>query len=295
MKNKTLKYSLSVFLLFIANIGLFAQAETPTSSVPTIWIWVLNNIIFLIGMATIVGAIFAIYRFAIVLLELDRLRTMRELGIEQPKAVSKVAKESLWQRLNKKAWKLTPIEKERDILLDHNYDGIRELDNHLPPWWVAMFYGCIVIGIAYYSYYHVFDYGLSSAEEYQQEIAQGELAVQRYLAMQPSSVNASNVAVLTDADALAKGKETFLKRCVACHGAFGEGTIGPNLTDEYWIHGGDIKDLFTTIKYGVVSKGMQAWQDQLSPEEIQMVSSYILSLQGTNPPNGKKAEGEKMK
>lgn len=295
MKKNILKYSLSFLLLFLGNVLLFSQPElsanaTNSSSNALQWIW--SNIVFLMGIAVIIGAVVAFFRVSMVLVEVERLHVMRDAGILTPEAISTMPKESFWERLNKKAWRLKPMSEEKDIMLDHDYDGIHELDNHLPPWWIALFYAGIFAGVGYYGYFHLFNYGLSSAEEYQQEMVEGQLAVEKYLANQKNRVDESNVIVLAEAAALGAGKKIFTSNCVACHGALGEGTIGPNLTDEYWLHGGDIKEVFATIKYGVSGKGMQAWNDLLSPVEMQQVASYILSLKDSNPPNGKAPEGE---
>ncbi len=276
MKKNSLKYSLSFLLILVGNVMVFSQSELPvdaanTSSDTLQWIW--SNIVFLLGIIVLIGGVAAFFRVSMVLVEVERLHVMRDAGLLTAETISTTPKESFWSRLNKRAWKLKPIEEEKNIMLDHDYDGIHELDNHLPPWWVALFYGCIVVGVAYFCYYHVFDYGLSSREEYAQEMIDGQLAVDKFLASQKNRVDESNVTFLTEVPALEEGKKIFTTSCVACHGTLGEGTIGPNLTDEYWLHGGDIKEVFATIKYGVSGKGMQAWQDQLRPLEMQKVAS----------------------
>lgn len=191
---------------------------------------------------------------------------------------------------------LRPMEEEKDLLMDHEYDGIMELDNKLPPWWLYMFYFTIVFGVFYVGYYHFSD-GLSQEEEYLAEMALAEEQKAVFLASAANNVDESNAEVLTDATALANGKERFETLCVACHGATGGSTqtppgVGPNLTDEYWLHGGGVKNIFKTIKYGVPAKGMISWEAQLSPRQIQEVASYIISLEGSNPPNAKDPQGE---
>lgn len=187
----------------------------------------------------------------------------------------------------------TPIEKEEDILLDHDYDGIQELDNKLPPWWVYLFFITIIIAAVYLVRYHVVG-DWSSSQEWEEEMAAAQVKIDAYMAEQGDILDENSVFLVDNAEALAEGKEIFNTNCAACHKTDGGGLIGPNLTDEYWIHGGDIKDLFTTIKYGIPEKGMISWKTQLKPEQMQAVASYILvELQGTNPPDAKAAEGEK--
>lgn len=186
--------------------------------------------------------------------------------------------------------KAVPIERENEIMFDHEYDGIRELDNQLPPWWVYMFYATIIFGFVYMWYYHINQDGNVQANEYKQEIVDAEVLMKQM----SEKVNENTATILTDAARISKGAELFQQNCKACHGAKGEGTVGPNLTDDYWLHGADIKQIFKTIKYGVPQKGMIAWQAQLSPSQIQEVASYIVTLRGTNPPNPKDPQGEKI-
>ncbi len=187
------------------------------------------------------------------------------------------------------------IEEEEKITLDHEYDGIHELDNDLPPWWTALFYATIAFGVVYLIHYHVLRTGPLSAEEYEIAMEKAEEARLERLASAGEQLNAKTVSMQTDAASLASGKDIYLTNCQTCHGPEGQGLAGagPNFTDEYWIHGGAIGDLFTTIRYGVPTKGMIAWKDQLKPEQIEDVASYILSLQGTNPPNALPPQGER--
>lgn len=184
-------------------------------------------------------------------------------------------------------------EKEKDILMHHEYDGIRELDNVLPPWWLWLFYGTIIWGAVYVVNVHLTKVWPDQDTEYLLEMAQADEDIKAYLALQAAAVDENTVVALTDAAALADGRSTFQEFCKACHGGAGEGNaVGPNLTDAYWLHGGSINDVFRTIKYGVVEKGMQSWKTDLNPQQMQNVASYILSLQGSNPPNAKEAQGE---
>ena len=184
------------------------------------------------------------------------------------------------------------LQEEDDIMLDHNFDGIKELDNKIPPWWNALFYGAIIFAFIYMINYHIIGDGNVQINEYKQEVQVASARLEM-LSKSGAMISEETVTVLTDVGALAAGKKTFNKNCTACHGVNGQGLVGPNFTDEYWIHGGSIKNLFHTISEGVPAKGMISWKSQLSPNQIQEVASYVLSLKGTNPPNQKAAEGEK--
>lgn len=203
-------------------------------------------------------------------------------------------KESAWfKNLMHKLTKTEPIEKEGDLLMDHDYDGIKELDNNLPPWWVYLFYICIVFGVAYVFYFDVFG-GDNQEMELKKEMAQAKIEVEEYLKTAPDLMDEKTVVLLTDEPSLAAGKEIFMTNCAACHRADGGGQIGPNLTDNKWILGGGIKEIFHTITNGGRDgKGMVSWKTNgMKPKEIQKVASYILSLQGSNPKDAKEAEGE---
>ena len=186
-----------------------------------------------------------------------------------------------------------PIEREVDIMLDHNYDGIKELDNNLPPWWKYMFYATIVFAVVYLIRFHVTGDGQLQTAEYLAEMEEAAADKETMMANATDLITEDNVTYLIAAADLAKGEAIYQGNCATCHGQLGEGGAGPNLTDEYWIHGGGIKNTFNTIKYGVPAKGMIAWQSQFSPSQMQKVASYVLSLQGTNPANGKAPQGEK--
>jgi cytochrome c oxidase cbb3-type subunit 3 len=186
------------------------------------------------------------------------------------------------------------VEQEKDVLMHHEYDGIRELDNALPPWWLWLFYGTIIWSVVYLVNVHVTGVWPHQKAEYEMEMAQAKADVDAYVARLGESVDESNVKLLTDASAIGTGKGLFEANCVACHGAAAEGKsgLGPNLTDTHWIHGGGIKNVFTTIKYGVPAKGMISWKTQMKSSELQAVASYVLSLQGTNPAGAQPPQGD---
>ena len=186
----------------------------------------------------------------------------------------------------------TPIEDEAEIILDHNYDGIKELDNNLPPWWIYGFYASIVFAAVYLLRYHVFS-GPSQIDELETELADARIAIEAYKKTAKNLVDINTVTELTEAADLSAGKTIFETNCVACHMADGGGGIGPNLTDPNWILGGDIKSIFKTVSEGGRSgKGMIAWKQQLKPLEMAQVSSYVLTFEGTTPANPKVPEGD---
>jgi len=184
------------------------------------------------------------------------------------------------------------IEEEDSIMLDHDYDGIKELDNNLPPWWKYGFYLTIVVAIVYLINYHVIGTGDLQGKEYEKEIAQAKLEVDEFMKTSANNVDENTVKLLTEATDIATGKDLYILNCVACHGKGGEGTVGPNLTDDYWLHGASIQDLFKTLKYGWVEKGMKAWKEDLSPMQMAQIASFIKTLKGTNPPNPKAPQGD---
>lgn len=214
------------------------------------------------------------------------------IEISDDKKIVLEPKETFVQRVMHQLTDAVPVEREEEVMTNHEYDGIYELDNNLPPWWKAMFYITIVFGVVYLLNFHVFDTGDLQDEEYEKEIAAAQAEIDAYLATQGNSVDETNVTLVADDSRLASGQELYVQKCSPCHGQEGGGGVGPNLTDQYWIHGGDIKDIYRTIKYGVPAKGMIPWESQLTPTQMQDISSFIITLEGTNPPNPKEPEGE---
>ena len=187
-----------------------------------------------------------------------------------------------------------PIEEERDILMDHEYDGIRELDNRLPPWWLYMFYATIVFAVIYVFHFHVFKTGDLQITAYNKEMKQAEAEVQEYLKKMALDVDENTVVLLMDDVSLSEGKALYETNCVICHGDKGQGGNGANLSDNHWIYGNRINDIFRTIKYGG-QNGMKAWKDNFNPVEIQKIASYVaISLDQMVTPEmgGKIPEGD---
>lgn len=188
--------------------------------------------------------------------------------------------------------------KDRDELLDHSYDGIREYNNPLPRWWLWLFYATIVFAASYIPW-NWLGFGLTGSQQLEQEIAAAKRAAPPATATQPpapapgggsSMPAAAGVPVSTTASVEA-GKAIFATNCVPCHGPQGQGVIGPNLTDDYWLHGNTLPDITNTVTNGVPDKGMIAWKTQLSSEKIHQVVTFVMSLHGTNPPNPKPPQG----
>ncbi|MCP9766815.1 cytochrome oxidase subunit III [Lacihabitans sp. LS3-19] len=227
----------------------------------------------------------------IVVMNIFMLLKKLKLGANGTTAEAEALNEgSFWKSLTN----AVPIAKEDTVMLDHNYDGIRELDNHLPPWWLGLLYGSIVFAVVYLLNYHVWHWSPSQQEEYTIAMDEGKKEVEAYQAKLGESIDEKSVQLVSDAKTLENGKTIFVEKCVACHGANGEGGVGPNLTDEYWIHGGTINDIFGVIKNGVPEKGMISWKATLKPAQIQEVSNYIVTLKGTNPENQKAPQGQKV-
>lgn len=220
-------------------------------------------------------------------------QTLSEEGKEKYLASKNKKLEWKWAKdLYQRLTKTKSIEREGEIIMDHNYDGIRELDNVLPPWWVYLFYGTIIFGVIYLVRFHVVG-EYTQAEEYDQEVAAAKIEIEEYKKNAKGLVDASTVELLTDASDLGAGEKIFTTNCVVCHMADGGGGIGPNLTDDHWILGGGIKNVFNTISEGGRDgKGMVAWKQSFKPAEIAQVASYVISLGGTTPANPKAPEGD---
>lgn len=218
------------------------------------------------------------------------IRTVVRLLSNKPetkKVAEAIVRRSFWERFHNMA----AAEKEEEITLDHDYDGIRELDNNLPAWWKYGFYVTIVVAFVYMYYYHFGGGGQSSLQEYAAEVQKGEEEKEAYLAKSSSNVDEHSVKLL-DAAGIAAGQVTFQNMCAACHAKDGGGGVGPNLTDEYWLHGGSISDVFKSIKYGWPDKGMKSWKDDFSPKQMAELASYIKSIKGSTPASPKEKQGE---
>lgn len=277
----SLRRMLLLFPFLFSSPGLFAQGQSGISN-QMLLLYTLTAFVFLV-LITVVIITFYVIRVINMLTESSARQQAEKAGI--PYAPS----QSWWQILMHKLTRSTPVEQEADILLDHSYDGIRELDNYLPPWWKWLFYGTVVWAVIYLIVYHVAGLLPLSNEEYMAEVEE----VQKIRASQEIvQIDENTLEFTAEADLINKGKEVFISNCASCHRNDGGGSVGPNLTDEYWLHGGSVRNIYATIKNGVPEKGMISWAPILKPEEIRDAAFYIMSIQGTNPPGSKAPQGE---
>ncbi|MDI3320757.1 cbb3-type cytochrome c oxidase N-terminal domain-containing protein [Pinibacter soli] len=293
-KNIVPKNSTAIYvILFLVAGGLSvssAHAETTEVSAThaASTIAGLSPVAFYLMIGVIIAellVIFALIYNLKVLLGLEKNRIEKEQLLEAQGANSL----SWWERFNG----FKHASEEGAIVLDHDYDGIRELDNKLPRWWVWLFYLTIFGGVIYMYRFHIGKTAPLSGEEYAMEVKQAAIEQEEYLKKSANRIDETNAKLLTAESDLAAGKAVFATVCKNCHGEKGEGAFAPNLTDDYWLHGGDIKSVFKTIKYGVDGKGMNSWKDTYSPLQMEQIASYIKSLHGTNPPNAKPPQGDK--
>jgi cytochrome c oxidase cbb3-type subunit 3 len=189
------------------------------------------------------------------------------------------------------AWAyVVPQSAEKAIQMDEDFDGITELDNRIPPWFNYLFGATVIFAVIYLINYHVLQTSPLPQAEFSEELASADL-MRRVRVASEGEINEDKLVAFKDDVSIKEGMEKFKKNCVSCHGNEGGGVVGPNLTDQYWIRGGGVKNIFATIKNGVPAKGMISWKLVFTPKEIQKIASYILTLQGTNPPGGKPQEG----
>jgi cytochrome c oxidase cbb3-type subunit 3 len=209
-------------------------------------------------------------------------------GKDKKAVENKPVTNAWWDKFNKSV----KIENEKDVQLDHDYDGIKELDNALPPWWLYGFYLTVLFAGIYLYRYHVSKSAPLQVQELSNEFVNAKLEADEYAKTHPKKVDENTIEYAANADLIAAGKTLFGQKCVACHGPEGQGLQGPNLTDDHWKHGGSIKDIFKTIKNGVPNMGMIAWGQELTPNQIETLANYIKSIKGSKPANPKAPEGD---
>lgn len=237
--------------------------------------------------------VFGIELVVILFLAFSISRMYTELVPQKVKPNASYSKfAAMWTQMDSKLFtRAVAVEKEADILLDHDYDGIKELDNSLPPWWKYGFYITIIVAFIYLLNFHVLGIGLNPEQEYNAEMEKARIEKEIYEANNKDKIDENNVP-MANADGIKAGQLLYEANCVACHLKDGGGIVGPNLTDDYWIHKGSLNDIYNTIKVGYPDKGMQPWASVFSPKEMSFLSSYIKSLKGTKPPVSKEAQGE---
>lgn len=271
--------SLMLFIAFMtASFGGFANAEVPAPEK----MWIMTIPVDLIVLAVIIF-IELVILFVLIKVQMDLIAVPKLKKVESKK----------WANFFTKINNTVPIEEESSIDLNHDYDGIRELDNNIPKWWLYSFYGTIIIGVIYMYRMFVSETLPDQITELHQANIVAEMKIKEYLSDAANNVDEHSVVML-DESGIQQGMQVYATLgCGTCHGAQGEGNdVGPNLTDDYWLHNGSIKDVFYSIKYGWPEKGMKSWKDDMSPVQIAQVASYIKSLKGSNPPNAKGPQGE---
>lgn len=280
-----------LFLLLTPASSLFAQDAAPTATVATdtsiggvtsFAFYVMASVIFL-ELIVILALLLNIK--LLIKKEREHLVNLSEEEIKEVKRT----RLTWWDRFNK----MRPISQDAEIDMGHEYDGIRELNNRLPPWWIYGFYITIIFAAVYLWRFHISHSAPSSEQEYVRSVEQAELKIAAYLKTKGETVDENTVTLLTDPADLAEGKIVFIKSCASCHKENGAGEVGPNLTDDYWLHGNDMKSIFKTVKYGI--NAMPQWQNAYSNKQIAQVASYIKSLHGSNPSNPKAPQGVEMK
>jgi cytochrome c oxidase cbb3-type subunit III len=227
-----------------------------------------------------------------VLIIISLLYTLRVLvGIKRKKKVVAPGKPVVhwFEKINRT--KTLDVDSEMEEDMGHDYDGIRELNNPTPPWWRWSFYCSIVFAVVYLWRFQIAHSAPSQLEELAIAEADAAAAKEEYLKNAANNIDENTVTLLTGSDDIAGGQKLFSTSCAPCHGAQGQGVVGPNLTDDYWLHGGQVKAVFTTIKYGVPEKGMKSWKDDFSPKQLAQLTSYIKSIRGSNPPAPKEPQG----
>lgn len=280
---------LSVLAICLLSTPLFAQDAAATAAAPA----AANSTIGGLSSTSFYALITVIFIELVILLGL--LYNLKQLLAKEAAASLAAGEEPKpsfsWSKWWDKINSLRPIHEEANIDLGHDYDGIRELDNRLPPWWLYGFYLCVIFAGIYLYRYHVAHTAPLPTEELQIAMNAAEAQKEEYLKKAANKVDENSVTYLSDGASLDAGKKIFTTICAACHLADGGGSVGPNLTDEYWLHGGSIKDIFKTIKYGWPDKGMKSWKDDYSPVQIAQIASYVKSLQGTKPAKAKEPQG----
>lgn len=299
MKTNYMKRLSYLLFLLLPALPAFAQEQAASGAAPA----PASNENILMNIVIVVFIVAALVMLVVSLVLLNTFKVLsKELlnpTVFEAKQLEKPLEYNEWaaQKGSKpgilsKVLGLKPISEEKDLMLDHEFDGIAELDNPTPAWFMWLFYATIIFAGAYLLNYHVFKWGKLQDEEYVAEVSEAKAAKEAYLAKAANLIDENSVKENLDGAVVSAGQAIFSSNCVACHGDKGQGIVGPNLTDKFWLHGGKINNIFKTIKYGVPEKGMISWEKTLTPKQISDVANYILSLKGTNPPGAKAPQGD---
>ncbi len=286
-----LKYVLSTLILALPGFTFSQEAVSEKSFFEQYQI----EIILALAVVVAIVAVIAMYTLLVALNVVLKLKRV-EMGIEEEEKKLISVKEGeegvgfwrrFWNRLNDSV----PVSREVEVATDHEYDGIRELDNRLPPWWLYGFYISIAFAVIYMFRFYFLDMPRQD-DEFQADMLQAKQEVKAYLASLDNLIDENSVTLSTETVDLNAGKAIYEQNCSVCHAADGGGGVGPNFTDKYWLHGGDMPSIFSTIKYGVPAKGMISWETQLSPKKMQQVASYIYMMEGNTAADPKAPQGE---
>ncbi len=280
-KSGSSKQVLSTLALLLFSTLAFAQGDTPVPAAQGAAIpW--DIYLFISAIVIECLAIFFLIKALFTFLDIKSQK-------EEALARSGKPKVTFFQKINQ----TVTVEEEDKLDMKHDYDGISELDNKVPGWWSIGFYGTILIAVIYLYRFFIADTFPRQLDELAMENEKAVAAKTQYLKLSASNVDENTIA-MGDAAAISAGAELYKKNCVACHADKGQGNqTGPNLTDDFWLHKGGIKDIFYTIKYGWPEKGMRSWKEDFSPAQIAQLSSFVKSLKGSNPPGAREPQGEK--
>jgi len=274
-KNDANKIAMIAFLVGASMFPAKAMAQDGAATAEEVFVKITSGELYMVGVIVIVLLGVLIYQVRL-------FNSLYRMTLKEEELAKVEESVISTKKINKILTDAVDIEDESSILMDHEYDGIQELDNNLPPWWVWLMWGTIIFAVVYLLNYHVFKISPLQLDEYKAEVELAESL------KDPNAVTEKTAVLLTADSDLSAGKAVFGKFCIACHKDDGRGEIGPNLTDDYWIHGNDIKDLFKIIKYGSPNGKMTPHGNLLTPLQIQQVASYVLGMPYAEgmPPEG---------
>jgi cytochrome c oxidase cbb3-type subunit III len=279
-----------LFIIFISifSIPVFAQGPS-NQGIGSDYINVFLIFVLIVSITVLAVSLYLLYVVRL-LLQRDREAAIEKVILKSETHAGPRLEKKGWQQLSARMTRAVPVAEEESILLDHDYDGIKELDNHLPPWWTGLFYFTIIFSVIYLLVYHVIKPEWAPLQDEAYALEMRRFEEQR--AQMANFIDERNVELTLLTEDLENGRNIYLNNCAACHRPDGGGSIGPNLADDYWIHGNSIQDVFRIIKYGVTGK-MLPHESMLSGKDMRDVASYVLNhLVGTDPENPRAPEGD---